>query len=112
MQIIHIFYENFVIFSAYKHVTLAVLDRGYFLEFYGNKSVFDKGKACEKMFNKISTVAYDSTCLNDGEQDFIRRVPCEKDGLCPDEDNPNNVLPKAQLTYRIQDLVQSRYVNA
>ena len=63
------------------------------------------------MFNKISTVAYDSTCLNDGEQDFIRRVPCEKGGLCPDEDNPNNVLPKSQLTYRIQDLVQSRYIN-
>ena len=71
--------------------------------------MFDKGKACEKMFNKISTVAYDSTCLNDGEQDFIRRVPCDKGELCPDEDNPNNVLPKAQLTYRIQDLVQSRY---
>jgi len=93
---------------ARNHVTLAVLDRGYFLEFYGNRSVFDKGKACEKMFNKISTVAYDSKCLNGGEEDFLRSVPCKKGELCPDEDNQYNVVPKSQLTYRIQDLVQSR----
>ena len=35
-------------------VTLAVLDRGYFLSFYGNRTVFDKGKACQQMFKKIS----------------------------------------------------------
>ena len=90
------------------HVTLAVLDRGYFLEFYGNRSIFDKGKACEKMFNKISTVAYDSVCSSNGEEDFLRKVPCQKENLCPDEDNQYNVVPESQLTYRIQDLVQSR----
>ena len=90
-------------------MTLAVLDRGYFLEFYGNRSVFDKGKACEKMFNKISTVAYDSKCFSGGEQDFLRSVPCQQMKLCPDEDNQYNVVSKSQLTYRIQDLVQSRY---
>ena len=85
-----------------------MLDRGYFLEFYGNRSVFDKRKACEKMFNKISTVAYDSSCSVDGEEDFLRVVPCQNGELCPDEDNPYNVIPNSQLTYRIQDLVQSR----
>ena len=91
-------------------ITLAVLDRGYFLEYYGNRSVFDKGKACQKMFNKISSAAYDSACFSDGEEDFLRSVPCKNGRLCPDEDNQENVVPTSQLTYRIQDLVQSRYL--
>ena len=101
--------DNPIVFLERKYLTLAVLDRGYFLEFYGNRSIFDKGRACEKMFQKISTAAYDSTCYSDGEEDFLRSVPCENGELCPDEDNKDNVVPKSQLTYRIQDLVQSRY---
>merc|ERR1711981_1148116 len=61
------------------------------------------------MFNKISTVAYDSRCFSGGEEDFLRRVPCKKGELCTDEDNPYNVVSKSQLTHRIQDLVQSRF---
>ena len=101
-------YDNPVVSLERKYLTLAVLDRGYFLEFYGNRSIFDKGRACEKMFQKISTAAYDSTCYSDGEEDFLRRVPCKNGELCSDEDNKDNVVPKSQLTYRIQDLVQSR----
>ena len=62
------------------------------------------------MFAKISTAAYDSSCSVDGEEDFLRAVPCQNGELCPDEDNPYNVVPNAQLTYRIQDLVQSRCI--
>ena len=39
--------------SESQTVTLAVLDRGYFLEYYGNRSVFDKARACDKMFKKV-----------------------------------------------------------
>ena len=100
--------DNKFFISVDKRVTLAVLDRGYFIEFYGNRSVFDKSKACEKMFNKISTAAYDSNCNDEGEEDFLRAIPCQMGTICPDEDNPVNVIPKSQLTYRIKDLSQSR----
>ena len=59
-----------------QQVTMAVLDRGYFLGFYGNRTVFDKSKACQQMFKKISEDAYDPDCYDDGEQDFLRRIPC------------------------------------
>lgn len=90
------------------HMTLAVLDRGYFLEYYGNRSLFSKEKACSKMFDKISTIAYDADCHDEGTQDFLRSVPCPKGGICPDEDNPNNLVDASQLTYHIQDSLQSR----
>ncbi|TRY71575.1 hypothetical protein TCAL_11292 [Tigriopus californicus] len=91
------------------HMTLAVLDRGYFLEYYGNRSLFSKDKACSKMFDKISTIAYDADCQDEGTQDFLRRIPCPKEGICPDEDNPGNLVEASQLTYHIQDSVQSRF---
>lgn len=91
------------------HMTLAVLDRGYFLEYYGNRSLFSKEKACSKMFDKISTIAYDADCHDEGTQDFLRSVPCPKGGICPDEDNPNNLVDASQLTYHIQDSLQSRF---
>ena len=53
-------------------VTLAVLDRGFFLEYYGNRSLFDKGRACNRMFRRVSTAAYDAVCQNEGQQDFLR----------------------------------------
>ncbi len=40
----------------------------------------------------------------------FRSVPCPPDGLCLEEDNPSNVISGHQLTYRIQDPLQPRYV--
>lgn len=90
-----------------KTVTLTVLDRGYFLEYYGNRSVADKDLACARMFSKISTTAFDSTCYNQGE-DFLRKVPCPKGQLCSEEDVPWNVIKGYQFTYAVQDLRQPR----
>ncbi|XP_066992401.2 integral membrane protein GPR180 [Anabrus simplex] len=93
-----------------KPVTFAVLDRGYFLEYYGNRTVVNKEKACRLMFNKINTVAYDSSCNYDGgEIDFLRKVPCPKNQLCLDEDNPWNVVKGHQLTFIIEDVNQPRF---
>ncbi len=101
---------NNVIFFFLQHgATLAVLDRSNFLEFYGNHSVLDKNKACEKMFSKINAVAYDSACYEDGAEDFLRSIPCPKDELCSEEDNPSNVIKDSQLTFKIRDLVQARF---
>ncbi len=91
------------------HVTFAVLDRANFLEYYGNASLQKKSLACQKMFSKINQVAYDSKCFDEGQQDFLRAVPCPPGQLCPEEDNPDNVIPGAQFTYRIQDLYQARF---
>lgn len=91
-----------------KTITLSVLDRGYFLEYYGNRTVINKDSACERMFNKISTTAFDSKCYDQGE-DFLRKVPCPVGLLCTDEDVPWNVVKGYQFTYAVQDLRQPRY---
>lgn len=88
-------------------VTFAVLGRGYFLEYYGNRSIVNKEKACMKMFDKISKSAYDAQCSDTGE-DFLRKIPCVQDGLCVDEDAPANVVKGHQFTYAIEDLRQPR----
>lgn len=88
-------------------ITLTVLDRGFFLEYYGNRSVPDKDLACSLMFKKISTSAFDASCCDKGE-DFLRKVPCPKGKLCVDEDVPWNVVKGYQFTYAMQDLGQPR----
>ncbi|KAJ1521160.1 hypothetical protein ONE63_002855 [Megalurothrips usitatus] len=92
-----------------QNATLAVLDRGYFLEYYGNRTVANKSKACILMFDKIGTTAYDSACYDRGELDFLRKVPCSKGELCYDEDKPMNVVPLNQFTFRIRDVRQPRF---
>lgn len=57
---------------------------------------------------EVKTQAYDARCNNDGWEDFFRRVPCPEGHLCPDEDNPANVVPGSQLTYAIQDINNPR----
>ncbi|XP_049792786.1 integral membrane protein GPR180 [Schistocerca nitens] len=90
-------------------VTLAVLDRNYFLEYYGNRSIENKDVACTRMFNKINKSAFDSVCNNDGKNDFLRKVPCPENSLCKDEDAPWNVIKGNQLTFVIEDLKQPRF---
>jgi len=88
-------------------VTLAVLDRGYFLEYYGNRSVPNRKKACELMFRKIK--AFDPKCNNNTNAgDFLRSVPCPKGELCTEEDDPWDVIKGHQFTYAIEDLSQPR----
>lgn len=52
-------------------ITLAVLDRGHFLEYYGNRTVKDRSEACARMFNTLNQSSYDARCNIDG-QDFLR----------------------------------------
>ena len=65
---------------------MAVLDRGHFLEYYGNRTLNNKSTACTFMFNTLNQTSYDVHCNEEG-QDFLRRVPCPKGKLCPDEDS-------------------------
>lgn len=113
------FYGNVTTNSKSNDVlTLVVVDSEYFSHFYGNASLA-KDKAnlnkqqrtniCKAMFKTIDKVAYDKDCKVDGTKDYLRRVPCPKDGLCDDEDTPSNVVPKYQFTYKIMDKQIPRY---
>lgn len=90
-------------------VTLAVLDRSSFLEFYGNRSYYDRELACQRMFARIQNLAYDSDCNSHAKTDYLRKIPCPKGELCSDEDSPSNVVPGYQFTYVISDLTQPRF---
>lgn len=52
-------------------ITLAILDRGHFLEYYGNRTLTDKSTACAYMFNTLKKSSYDPHCNEEG-QDFLR----------------------------------------
>lgn len=89
-------------------ITLAVLDKYDFLPYYGNQTVYDKDKACRRMFATIDHFAYDKQCHNKNTDDFLRRIPCQPGRLCDDEDAPNNVVPGYQFTYVISNMNQPR----
>lgn len=86
-------------------VTLAVLDRSYFLDYYKNREIFNKDEACKRMFSKLNKRAFDPHCSDTGK-DYLRRIPCPKGQLCVDEVNPWNVVKNHQFTYVIQDFKQ------
>ncbi|XP_033211659.1 transmembrane protein 145 [Belonocnema kinseyi] len=90
-------------------VTLAVLDRDHFLEYYSNRGVRDKSRACAMMFRTLNQSSYDSKCNEEG-QDFLRRVPCPKGKLCSDEeDQPWNVIKNYQFTFSIENVWQPNF---
>lgn len=86
-------------------VTFAVLDRSHFVQYYQNRGKYDKSEACKRMFSNLKDQAFHFKCAPKG-QDFLRRIPCQKNKLCVDEDAPYNVIKENQFTYVIQNLVQ------
>lgn len=89
-------------------ITLAVLDKYSFLEFYGNRSNYDRDIACQKMFSRLQNFAYDQDCNKHAKTDYLRRIPCNKNELCIDEDTPSNVIKNNQFTFVLNNLMQPR----
>lgn len=89
-------------------MTLVVVDSEYFLEFYGN-STLPAAHACPVMFNKLDTIAFDFICKPNGMEDFLRKIPCPNNKLCVDEDDPHNVVPGFQFTYKVRDVQRPRF---
>lgn len=91
-------------------ITLAVLDRSTFVEFYNNRSlsVYGRDLACQHMFKRVTLLAYDSDCNAHGKRDFLRKIPCPKGQLCEDEDAPSNVIKGQQFTYVITEVTEPR----
>lgn len=52
-------------------ITLAILDRGNFLEYYGNRTLTNKSTACAYMFDTLKQSSYDPHCNEEGK-DFLR----------------------------------------
>ncbi|XP_052888641.1 integral membrane protein GPR180 [Anopheles moucheti] len=84
-------------------VTLAVLDKRSFLEYYANRNDYDRDVACQRMFEKLDKIVYSRACNPHAEADYLRRIPCEKGKLCVDEDTRENVVPGSQFTFVISD---------
>ncbi|XP_013067214.2 uncharacterized protein LOC106055487 [Biomphalaria glabrata] len=94
--------------NSSKALQLVVVDSEYFLDFYGNSSI-TTSNACSAMFHKIDHIAFDYVCKADGAEDFLRKIPCPINQLCFDEDNPANVVPGYQFTYKIRDVQRPRF---
>lgn len=90
-------------------ITLAVLDKYHFLEFYKNSTIQDRHQACRKMFARLNVTAYDKPCNVEGKGDYLRKIPC-KGAVCTDEDSPKNLIPGSQFTFVISNLNQPRCV--
>jgi len=82
-------------------VTLVVLDKSTFIDFYSNRSYRNRETACSRMFSRLQRIVYDPDCNPQGKRDFLRRVPCPRGELCVDEDAPSNVIKDHQFTYVI-----------
>lgn len=89
-------------------VTLAVLDKRNFEDYYRAQHSYPKDVACQKMFARLKHIAYESTCNPHGKKDYLRKVPCSVGQVCVDEDSISNVVPGNQFTYVISDLRQPR----
>lgn len=90
--------------------TFVLLDRTFFLEFYSNRSRFDKQTACNLMFKRINQTVYDPWCNNNKKNnDFLRRIPCPRGMLCAEETTqPLSVVKESQFTFRVEDNSQPR----
>lgn len=89
------------------YFNLVLVDSEYFMELYGNSSLMNT-PGCRNMFHKIDTTAFDRKCNTHGTEDFLRKIPCPRDQLCVDEDNPSNVESGYQFTYKVQNSAQPR----
>ncbi|KAH8233401.1 hypothetical protein KR026_007718, partial [Drosophila bipectinata] len=90
-------------------LTLAVLDRSTFVDFYSNRSQRSREAACAGMFSRLQHIAYDARCNPHAKRDFLRHIPCPKGELCSDEDAPSNVIPGFQFTYVINLEAEPRF---
>lgn len=84
-----------------------ILDYDYFMSMFNERSAH----SCSRLMKRLETIAFDRQCNERGNEDFWRRIPCPKDQLCPDEDQPRNVIPQQQFTFKIRDINQPRFVS-
>ena len=92
--------------SLARNMLFLILDYDYFVQVYNKQ----RGQSCAEMMQPIQKIAFDRQCNEQGKEDFWRRVPCPENQLCPDEDQPRNVIQNQQFTFKIRDINQPRSV--
>jgi len=66
--------------------------------------------SCGTMLSNISQFAFEQKCMTAGKRsDLLRWIPCPRDKLCPEEDNPSLVIPGYQFTFRIEEPVSPEF---
>uniref|UniRef100_A0A7E4VFZ3 GpcrRhopsn4 domain-containing protein n=1 Tax=Panagrellus redivivus TaxID=6233 RepID=A0A7E4VFZ3_PANRE len=66
--------------------------------------------SCSSMMREISEIAFEPQCFTSGKRsDLMRWVPCPKNELCAEEDNPDNVLKGYQFTFRLDEPYAPEY---
>ncbi|ODM91327.1 Transmembrane protein [Orchesella cincta] len=90
--------------------TLVVVDRGLFVDFYRSRKIQNKDDACRQMFERISKVAHDPYCFPEGTENLLKRIPCPKNGICPDDQATNDSVVKGhQFTFAISDPSKAKF---
>ncbi|XP_017492375.1 PREDICTED: uncharacterized protein LOC108380515 [Rhagoletis zephyria] len=103
-------YGNITATDTFAHpISLVVLDKAAFVDFYSNRIFDDREKACRHMFEHLKGLIYDGVCNKQGKRDYVRRVPCNRGELCADEDTPSNVIAEKQFTYTISEVTEPRF---
>lgn len=92
--------------SVSRTILFLIADYEYFASLYTKK----RSHSCADMMTKIQTIAFHRQCHEQGTEDFWRRVPCQDNKVCSDEDQPENVIPNQQFTFKIRDINQPRYL--
>ena len=92
--------------SLARNMLFLILDYDFFVRVYNKQ----RTQSCAEMMQPIQSIAFDRQCNDLGTEDFWRRVPCQENQLCPDEDQPRNVIQHQQFTFKIRDINQPRWV--
>lgn len=79
------------------------------LLFTNCRSIANRNLACKRMFSRLNATAFDAKCNPEGKGDYLRRVPCRRKSVCPDEDTLSNVITQSQFTFVISNLNQPRF---
>lgn len=102
-------YGNITARDAYPvPVQMVLLDKDRFLDYYQNRTIYDKDVACQIMFRGINRFAYDAKCNPRATGDYLRKIPCPEGELCEDEDAASNVIAGHQFTYATSDITEPR----
>uniref|UniRef100_A0A5S6QMT6 GpcrRhopsn4 domain-containing protein n=1 Tax=Trichuris muris TaxID=70415 RepID=A0A5S6QMT6_TRIMR len=64
---------------------------------------------CSSLMGPVSHLAFEKRCFPNNRQDFFRAVPCPTSELCPEEDDPLNVVSGSQFSFHIQDTTGARF---
>jgi hypothetical protein len=90
--------------SSNKSLTLIILDKKSFSDFYKKHTFMPRVYACEMMFSEhLITNLYNFDCNSNGTFDYTRRVPCNRNDVCIDHHSENTTQNTDKLPIPMQN---------